>query len=87
MSERPREKKLKFSDNEQREFDAIDSVIAELEAQLAACKQEQEICGSDYVRLQALTDEQERLTAELDAKTERWVYLNDLKERIDAQQT
>ena len=43
-------------------------------------------CGSDYVRLQALTDEQERLTAELDAKTERWVYLNDLKERIDAQQ-
>ena len=58
----------------------------QLEQQLAACKQEQEACGSDYVRLQALTDEQERLTAELDAKTERWVYLNDLKERIDAQQ-
>ena len=84
-SERPREKKLKFSYNEQREFDTIDSVIAELEAQLAACRQAQETCGSDYVRLQALTDEQERLTAELDAKTERWVYLNDLKERIDAQ--
>ena len=65
---------------------SIDSVIADLEQQLAACKQEQEACGSDYVRLQALTDEQERLTAELDAKTERWVYLNDLKERIDAQQ-
>lgn len=82
--ERPREKKLKFSYNEQREFDTIDSVIAELDAQLSACRQEQE-CGSDYVRLQALTAEQERLTAELDAKTERWVYLNDLKERIDAQ--
>ena len=86
ISERPREKKLKFSYNEQREFDMIDSVIAALEQQRAACKQEQEACGSDYVRLQALTDEQERLTAELDAKTERWVYLNDLKERIDAQQ-
>ena len=86
ISERPREKKLKFSYNEQREFDMIDSAIADLEQQLAACKQEQEACGSDYVRLQALTDEQERLTAELDAKTERWVYLNDLKERIDAQQ-
>ena len=86
ISERPREKKLKFSYNEQREFDMMDSVIADLEQQLAACKQEQEACGSDYVRLQALTDEQERLTAELDAKTERWVYLNDLKERIDAQQ-
>ena len=83
--ERPREKKLKFSYNEQREFDTIDSVIAELDAQLSACRQEQESCGSDYVRLQALTAEQERLTAELDAKTERWVYLNDLKERIDAQ--
>ena len=63
----------------------ISAVKAELEAQLAACRQEQESCGSDYVRLQALTAEQERLTAELDAKTERWVYLNDLKERIDAQ--
>ena len=84
-SERPREKKLKFSYNEQREFDTIDSVIAELDAQLSACRQAQESCGSDYVRLQALTAEQERLTAELDAKTERWVYLNDLKERIDAQ--
>ena len=56
-----------------------------MDAQLSACRQEQEACGSDYVRLQALTAEQERLTAELDAKTERWVYLNDLKERIDAQ--
>ena len=83
--ERPREKKLKFSYNEQREFDTIDSVIAELDAQLSACRQEQESCGSDYVRLQALTAEQERLTAELDAKTERWVFLNDLKERIDVQ--
>ena len=52
--ERPREKKLKFSYNEQREFDTIDSVIAELDAQLSACRQEQEACGSDYVRLQAL---------------------------------
>ena len=49
--ERPREKKLKFSYNEQREFDTIDSVIAELDAQLSACRQEQESCGSDYVRL------------------------------------
>ena len=61
--ERPREKKLKFSYNEQREFDTIDSVIAELDAQLSACRQEQESCGSDYVRLQALTAEQERRKA------------------------
>lgn len=83
--ERPREKKLKFSYNEQREFETIDAVLAELEEKLAACRCAQEACGSDYVRLQELTDEQERLSAELDEKTERWVYLNDLKEKIDAQ--
>ena len=83
--ERPLEKKLKFSYNEQREFETIDAVLAELEEKLAACRRAQEACGSDYVRLQELTDEQERLSAELDEKTERWVYLNDLKEKIDAQ--
>ena len=83
--ERPREKKLKFSYNEQREFETIDAVLAELEEKLAACRRAQEACGSDYVRLQELTDEQERLSAELDEKTERWVDLNDLKEKIDAQ--
>ena len=61
------------------------SVLAELEEKLAACRRAQEACGSDYVRLQELTDEQERLSAELDEKTERWVYLNDLKEKIDTQ--
>ena len=59
--------------------------IKKLEEKLAACRRAQEACGSDYVRLQELTDEQERLSAELDEKTERWVYLNDLKEKIDAQ--
>ena len=83
--ERPREKKLKFSYNEQREFETIDADIEALEQQLAACRAEQERCGSDYVRLQELTQQQEQLSAQLDEKTERWVYLNDLKERIDAQ--
>ena len=76
---------MKFSFKEQREFETIDAVLAELEEKLAACRRAQEACGSDYVRLQELTDEQERLSAELDEKTERWVYLNDLKEKIDAQ--
>ena len=82
---RVREKKLKFSYQEQREFDTIDADLAALEAQLAACAREQAACGSDYVRLQALTEEHDRLSAQLDEKTERWLYLTDLKERIDAQ--
>ncbi len=84
--ERPREKKLKFSYKEQREFETIDGEIAALEQQLETCRQAQTACGSDYVRLQELTDEQERLSAQLDERMERWVYLNDLKERIDAQE-
>ena len=84
--ERLREKKLKFSYKEQREFETIDDEIAALEQQLETCRQAQTACGSDYVRLQELTQEQERLSAQLDEKTERWVYLNDLKERIDAQE-
>ena len=85
-AERPRERKLKFTFKEQREFETIDDEIAALEQQLETCRQAQTACGSDYVRLQELTQEQERLSAQLDEKTERWVYLNDLKERIDAQE-
>ena len=84
--ERPREKKLKFSYKEQREFETIDEEIAALEQQLETCRQAQTACGSDYVRLQELTQEQERLSAQLDERMERWVYLNDLKERIDTQE-
>ena len=41
--------------------------------------------GSNYTRLQELSAERERLTASLDEKMERWVYLNDLAEKIEAQ--
>ena len=83
--ERPREKKLKFSFKEQREFETIDDELAELEAKVAACVEEQAACASDYVKLQELQAKQEELEAQLEAKMERWVYLNELKEKIDAQ--
>ena len=86
--ERPRShsQKLRFSFKEQREFEHIDEEIAHLEEQLAACAAEQERCGSDYVRLQELQAQQEELQKQLDEKTDRWVYLNDLAERIAAQE-
>ena len=59
-AERPRERKLKFTFKEQREFETIDADLAELEAQITACQTEQESCGSDYVKLQELTEEQAR---------------------------
>ena len=84
-AERPRERKLKFTFKEQREFETIDADLAELEAQITACQTEQESCGSDYVKLQELQARQAELEAALEEKTERWVYLNELKEQIVAQ--
>ena len=83
--ERPRERKLKFSFKEQREFETIDDDLDRLEADIAACQAAQEACGSDYVKLQELQARQTELEAALEEKTERWVYLNELKEQIDAQ--
>lgn len=78
-------KKLKFSYKEQREYETIDADIAELEEQLSVNQAQQSACGSDYVALQQLQEEQGRLEGALEEKMERWVYLNDLAERIAAQ--
>ena len=82
-AQKPR--KLKFSFKEQQEFDTIDGDIAALEAQIAACAEEIAQTASDYVRLQQLTAQMDAFKAELEHKTERWVYLNELAEKIDAQ--
>ena len=82
-SERPQ--KLRFSFREQREYETIDADIAALEAQIADCDAEMERCASDYVRLQELSAQKDALSAQLDEKTERWIYLNDLAERIATQ--
>ena len=82
--ERPREKKLKFSFKEEREFATIDQDIADLEAEIEENQAAQGASGSDYVKLQQLQDEQARLEEQLEAKTERWMYLTELKEKIDA---
>ena len=84
-TERPRERKLKFSYKEQLEFETIDDELAALESRLAECQAAQGRCGSDYVRLQELQKQQTELETKLEEKTERWVYLNELKEKIDAQ--
>ena len=84
-SNRPRERKLKFSFKEQREFETIEGDIAELEQRIADCEAAQSACGSDYVKLQELMERQTALEAALEEKMDRWVCLTDLKERIDAQ--
>ena len=85
VQERPREKKLKFSYKEEREFATIDDDIAALEQAIEENQKAQANVGSDYVKLQELQDQLTDLEAQLEAKTERWMYLTELKEKIDAQ--
>ena len=75
-------KKLKFSFKEQREFETIDDDIAAIENQIEETEKEILSCSSDYVKLQELSDKKENLENQLAEKMDRWVYLNDLAERI-----
>ena len=81
-----RQKKLKFTFKEQREFDTIEEDIAALEDRLGQLEGEMSVAGSDYVKLQELTDEQSEVSALLEEKIDRWVYLTDLAEKIAAQE-
>ncbi|MDR5658794.1 ABC-F family ATP-binding cassette domain-containing protein [Serpentinicella sp. ANB-PHB4] len=82
-----KEKPLKFTFKEQKEYDEIDDVIAEVEANLETHEQKINQAGADHVLLQQLTEEKEILEAQLDEKMQRWVYLNDLAEKIEQQRT
>lgn len=82
-SQRP--KKLKFSFKEQHEFQTIDEEIAALEAKIAERGKAAAGVSSDYEKLQAVMDEIKVLEAELEEKTERWLYLNELAEKIKEQ--
>ena len=85
IQERPREKKLKFSYKEEREFAAIEDDIAALEEKIEENQSAQAAAGSDYVKLQQLQEELAALEAQLEHKEERWMYLTELKEKIDSQ--
>ena len=56
-----------------------------MEQQIEDCENREAEFASDYVKLQEIYDEKEKLSALLDEKMERWVYLNDLNEKIEAQ--
>ena len=79
------EKKLKFTYKEQKEFDTIEDDIAVLEAKIEELDKEMIAHASQYSRLTELTKEKEETQSLLDEKMERWMYLTELKEKIDAQ--
>ena len=78
-------RKLKFTYKEQREYETIDDDIAALEQKLESIERQIEANATNSVKLRELMAEQEETQALLDEKTERWVYLNDLAEKIAGQ--
>ncbi len=75
-------KKLKFTYNEQREFDSIDSDIEKLENKIQELENSTSKYATDFVKLQEVLDEKAKLESELEHKYERWEYLNNLAEEI-----
>ena len=79
-----RPSKLKFSFKEQREYETIDNDIAALEDKIAALDHEIMANATNSGKLNELTQEKEQAEKDLEEKMDRWVYLNDLAEQIEA---
>lgn len=81
----PEREKLRFTFAEKREFETIDEDIEALENKMETIEAEIARNATDFVKLNEWTKEKETVQKQLDEKMERWVYLNDLAERIEAQ--
>lgn len=75
-------KKLRFTYQEQKDFETIDGEIAALESRLLELEKEMEQAASNYGKLNQIMQEKDELSAQLDEKMERWVYLNELNDKI-----
>lgn len=83
--QKPREKKLKFTYMEQREFETIDDEIEALESHLEELEEKAQRSATDFVKLNELMEEKQKTEEALEQKMERWEYLNDLAEKIESQ--
>lgn len=76
---------LKFSYKEQRDFETIEETVMQLEEKLETLAAEIEQNAADYVKVAALMAEQEETQRKLDEATERWLFLQEKWEQIQAQ--
>ena len=79
------EKKRKLSFKEQREWETIEADIAALEQSIGDLEQGIGKSATNYTRLNELMEEKSAREAQLEEKMERWMYLNELVEQIEAQ--
>lgn len=72
------EPKKKLTYGERLELEKMDQEIGRAEAELKMLAVQINSCGSDFVKLNDLTKEQEKVQQRLDELMERWLYLEDL---------
>lgn len=82
---RVKEKKLKFSYKEQRDYETIEEEISELEQTIEALENDMGKFASDFIKLNEIVKEKEKAEALLEEKMDRWMYLEDLKAKIEEQ--
>jgi ATP-binding cassette subfamily F protein uup len=77
-----REKKIKFTFKEQKEFETIDEDIAKLEEKIESLDRQMAANATNSVKLRELIAEKEKAESMLEEKMDRWVYLNDIYEQM-----
>ena len=70
---------------EQKDYEIIEAVIAGIEDHIAELDRQINLSATDFVKLGKLTQEKEEQESLLDEKMERYLYLTDLAEQIEAQ--
>lgn len=70
----------KMTYKEKLEYEKIEQVIAQAEAELKMTELEINACGTDFVKLTELTQKQQELTQRISDLTDRWAYLEELAE-------
>ncbi len=80
-----RQVKVRFTYKEQREYDEIDDVVEKLEREKSDIEKEIAQSASDFKELQRLLSLKEQVEQQLEEKTERWLYLNELASKIAQQ--
>ena len=77
-----REKKLKFSYKEQKEYEVIEKEVSDLEEKIEELEKSMEEFATDFYELNKLTVEKEETEKLLEEKMSRWMYLEELNEKI-----
>ncbi|SOC14956.1 ATP-binding cassette subfamily F protein uup [Ureibacillus xyleni] len=76
--QKPKNDKKKLSFKEQKEWETISDTIAQVEEEITTTEEEIATAGSDYTKLQKLTEKLDQLNSEYERLIERWSYLDEI---------